>query len=192
MIANARKNTMLDSPSIPFATPLSSVFRISGAACCTSSLALAALSTPTSSNQPWILLSPLLVFPEMLSDSAEMPPYTRLKIRTPTATSASRTRMAPTMRGTRWRSILPTAGPATAPTTAAKITGMTIVDVWASSQMRPTTIRTKPTRSHDEKPRFLSQVGAVNCGVALRGHRSRGYPPNRMTRPRRRGLSVSP
>ena len=39
---------------------------------------------------------------------------------------------------------------------------MTIVDVSASSQMSPTMISTKPTNSHDEKPRFLSHVGARN------------------------------
>ena len=42
---------------MPVATPLSSVVRISGAAFCTSSLALCALSTPRSLNQPWILSS---------------------------------------------------------------------------------------------------------------------------------------
>ena len=42
---------------MPSATPLSSVVRISGAASFTSSLTLCALSTPRSSNQPWILSS---------------------------------------------------------------------------------------------------------------------------------------
>ena len=42
---------------MPSATPLSSVVRISGAASCTSSLALCALSTPRSLSQPWILSS---------------------------------------------------------------------------------------------------------------------------------------
>ena len=37
---------------------------------------------------------------------------------------------------------------------------MTIVEVWLSSHMSPTMISTKPTSSHDEKPRFLSHVGA--------------------------------
>ena len=67
------------------------------------------------------------------------------------------------MRGTLWPSSQPTAGPATAPSTAAVMTGMTIVDVWPSSQMTPTMISTKPTSSHEENPMFLSQVGAVNC-----------------------------
>jgi hypothetical protein len=39
---------------------------------------------------------------------------------------------------------------------------MTIVDVSARSQMSPTMISTNPTSSHDEKPRFLSHVGAEN------------------------------
>ena len=43
---------------------------------------------------------------------------------------------------------------------------MTIVDVSASSQMSPTMTSTKPTSSHDEKPRFLSHAGAENCDVA--------------------------
>ena len=42
------------------------------------------------------------------------------------------------------------------------MTGMTIVDVSASSQISPTMISTKPTSSHDEKPRSLSHVGAEN------------------------------
>ena len=67
------------------------------------------------------------------------------------------------MRGTRCPSSQPTAGPATAPSTEATITGMTIVDVSASSQMTPTMISTKPTSIHDEKPRSLSHVGAENC-----------------------------
>ena len=81
---------------------------------------------------------------------------------TPMATSPSRTRIAPQIRGTLWRSSQPTAGPATAPSTVARMTGMTIVDVSASSQMSPTMISTKPTSSHDEKPRFLSHVGDEN------------------------------
>ena len=42
------------------------------------------------------------------------------------------------------------------------MTGITIVDVWPSSQMTPRMISTKPTSSHDEKPRSLSHVGAEN------------------------------
>ena len=87
------------------------------------------------------------------------------KMRTPRATIPSRTRIAPPIRGTRWRSSQPTAGPATAPSTAARITGMTIVDVWLSSQITPTMISTKPTSSHEEKPRFLSHPGAEACGT---------------------------
>ncbi len=83
-------------------------------------------------------------------------------MRTPMAASPSRTRIAPQIRGTRWRSSQPTAGPATAPSTAARMTGITIVDVSASSQMSPTMISTKPTSSHEEKPRSLSHVGAEN------------------------------
>ena len=37
------------------------------------------------------------------------------------------------MRGTLWRANQPTAGPATAPSTAARITGMTIVEVSAAT-----------------------------------------------------------
>ena len=81
---------------------------------------------------------------------------------TPMATSPSSTRTAPPIRGTRWRSSQPTAGPATAPSTAARMTGMTIVDVWSSNQMTPRMTSTKPTSSHDEKPRSLSHVGAEN------------------------------
>ena len=147
---------------MPSATPLSSVVRISGAAFCTSSLALCALSTPRSSSQPWILSSAWLTFAEMSPELAEMPPKTSKKMTTPMATSPSRTRIAPPIRGTRWRSSQPTAGPATAPSTAARMTGMTIVDVWPSSQMTPTMTSTKPTSSHDEKPRSLSHVGAEN------------------------------
>ena len=59
------------------------------------------------------------------------------------------------MRGTRWRSSQPTAGPATAPSTAARMTGIAIVAVSPSSQISPTMISTNPTSSHDEKPRSL-------------------------------------
>jgi hypothetical protein len=47
-------------------------------------------------------------------------------------------------------------------TIAARTTGMTIVDVWPSNQTTPTMISTKPTSSHDEKPRSLSHAGAAN------------------------------
>ena len=98
----------------------------------------------------------------MSAELADMPPKTSRKMTTPMATSPSSTRIAPPIRGTRWRSSHPTAGPATAPSTAARMTGMTIVEVWSSSQMSPRTISTKPTSSHDEKPRSLSHVGAEN------------------------------
>ena len=42
------------------------------------------------------------------------------------------------------------------------MTGMTIVDVWPSSQMTPMMTSTKPTSSHEEKPRVLSQFGLEN------------------------------
>lgn len=147
---------------MPDATPLSSVVRISGAASCAPSLALCAFSTPTSLNQPWILSSDPFSFAEMSPDWADTPPTTRQKISTPMAASPSSTSTAPAARGTLWRSNQPTAGPATAPSTVARITGMTIVDVSASSQMSPTRISTNPTSSHDEKPRSLSHVGAEN------------------------------
>jgi hypothetical protein len=110
---DARKNTSDLRPSTPAATPLSSVVRISGAASCAPSLALCALSTPTSLNQPWIWSSALLAFAEMSPDWADMPPKTRQKISTPMVTSPSRTRIAPATRGTPWRSNRPTAVPAT-------------------------------------------------------------------------------
>ena len=147
---------------MPAATPLSSVVRTSGAVSCTPSVAFCGLSTPASPSQPWILTSAWFAFAEMSPDWADMPPKTRQKISTPIATSAIRTRIAPQMRGTRWPSSQPTAGPATAPSTVARMTGMTIVDVSASSQISPTMTSTKPTSSHDEKPRFLSHVGDEN------------------------------
>ena len=64
------------------------------------------------------------------------------------------------MRGTPRFSSALTAGPATAPSTAARMTGMTIVDVWSSNQMTPTMTSTKPTSSHDEKPSCRSHAGA--------------------------------
>ena len=81
------------------------------------------------------------------------------------ATSPSRTRSAPPIRGTLWRSSQPTAGPVTAPSTAARMTGMAIVEVWPTSQMSPTMISTNPTSSHDVKPRSLSHAGAENWGM---------------------------
>ena len=82
-IAKARKNRSDFRPSMPAATPLSSVVRISGAAFCTSSVALCALSTPMSPSQPWILSSAWFGFAEMSPDWADMPPKTRQKMRTP-------------------------------------------------------------------------------------------------------------
>ena len=78
--AKARKNTSDLRPEMPAETPLSSVVRISGAAFCTPSLALCALSTPRSPNQPWILSSAWFIFAEMSPDLADMPPKTRQKI----------------------------------------------------------------------------------------------------------------
>jgi hypothetical protein len=105
-----------------------------------------------------------------------MPPKTRQKISTPMATSPSSTRIAPATRGTLWRSNHPTPGPATAPSTVARITGMTIVDVSASSQMSPTMISTNPTSSHDEKPRFLSHGGAEACMLRSEAIAQRSFP----------------
>jgi hypothetical protein len=147
---------------MPAATPLSSVVRISGAAFCTLSVAFSVLSIPRSPNQPWILSSDWFAFAEISPELADMPPKTRQKISTPMATSPSSTRIAPPARGTLWPSNQPTSGPATAPSTAARMTGMTIVAVWPTSQMTPMLISTNPTSSHDEKPRFLSHVGAEN------------------------------
>ena len=136
--------------------------RISGAAFCTSSLAPCALSTPRSPSQAWILSKAWLTFAEMSAEFAEIPPNTSRKMSAPIATIPSSTSIVPPIRGTRWRSSQPTAGPATAPRTAAVITGMTIVDVWPSNQTTPRMIPTKPTSNHDEKPRSLSHAGASN------------------------------
>ena len=53
-------------------------------------------------------------------------------------------------------------GPATAPSTRARITGITIVEVSPSSHTRPTMTRTNPTSSHEAKPRSRSHAGAEN------------------------------
>ena len=129
------------------------------------SIAVCALSTPASASQPSILSAAWFVFAEMSPELALTPPKIRQKINAPIATSPSRTRMAPPTRGTLWCSNQPTAGPATAPSTAAKMTGMTMVDVWPSSQMTPTMISRKPTSSHEEKPRSRNHVGAENCAL---------------------------
>ena len=98
----------------------------------------------------------------MSADWAEMPPKTRQKISTPIATRPEQDED----RAADARNPMPfqpaDAGPATAPSTAATRTGMTIVDVWSSNQMTPTMISTKPTSSHDENPRPLSHVGIAN------------------------------
>ena len=117
---------------------------------------------PTSCNQPWILSSAWFIFAEISLELAEMPPKTRQKMSTAMATSPSSTRTAPPIRGTRWRSSQSTAGPATAPSTAAVMTGMTIVDVWSSTHTSPSMTSTKPASSHDENPTSLSQTGAEN------------------------------
>ena len=46
--------------------------------------------------------------------------------------------------------------------TVARMTGMTIVEVSASSQISPTMTSTNPTSTHDEKPKFRSHPGAEN------------------------------
>jgi hypothetical protein len=46
----------------------------------------------------------------------------------------------------------------------AKMTGMTMLEVSLRSQINPTMTNTKPTSSHDEKPMYLSHLGAENCG----------------------------
>ena len=122
-MAKARNNKSDDRPLMPFETPVSSVPPTSGTVFFTSSLVLC-VSTPRSANHPWILSSAWLSFVEMSPELLEIPPTTRQKMITPMATSPSRTMIAPPMRGTPWRSSQPTAGPATAPSTAARSTGM--------------------------------------------------------------------
>ena len=103
-------------------------------------------------------------------------------------------RRARAARGSRRRCGAPGGAPASRPPVrrprrapSATITGMTIVEVWASSQMTPTMISTKPTSSHDEKPRFLSHVGAENCAS-----RSGVTGQPRLLAARRRGGDARP
>ena len=146
---------------MPSASPLSRVVRISGAAFCTSSLAPCALSTPRSPSQAWILSKAWLTIAEISAEFAEIPPNTSRKMSAPIATrpSSTRHRAADTRHPVAFQPAR--AGPATAPRTAAVITGMTIVDVWPSNQTTPRMIPTKPTSSHDENPRSLSRAGAA-------------------------------
>ena len=60
----------------------------------------------------------------------------------------------------------PTSGEATAATTAAVITGATIVCVSDASHTRPIRSSATPTRSHDVRPMSLSQVGAAKTPVS--------------------------
>ena len=73
---------------------------------------------------------------------------------------------APSGRGIRWRFIQATSGEATAATTAAVITGATMVCVSEASQTRPTRSSATPTRSQEVRPTSLSQPGAAKTPVS--------------------------
>ena len=165
-VANARKNSSDFRPSMPFATPAQQRRPDLGSGLLHVVLgALGVVDAEVRRASPGSCPAPGSASPRCRPSWRRCRRTTSRKMSTPIATSPSRTRIAPPIRGTRWRSSQPTAGPATAPSTAARMTGMTIVDVWPGSQMTPRMISTKPTSSHDEKPRFLSHPGAD----ALRG-----------------------
>ena len=91
-----------------------------------------------------------------------MPPKTSSAIRTPSASSPSRTTAAPAARGMRRRCILVTSGPATVARMAPTRTGSTMVDVSPRSQTRPTSSSPSPTRNQERRPRSRSHIGAEN------------------------------
>ena len=65
-----------------------------------------------------------------------------------------------------WRASRPTSGLATAATTPAASSGMTIVCASDSSQTSPTIRRMTPTSSHDSSPSSRSQLGAETTPVS--------------------------
>jgi hypothetical protein len=127
--ANDRKKTSDVNPSTPFATPWSRVLPMSGMALLTSSVADVGLSTPALLRALSTLSTACDSIAEMSSDCDVMPLRTSTTTRMVMATRPSRTSAEPPARGTRWRSSALTIGPATAPRTPARITGMTIVEV---------------------------------------------------------------
>ena len=99
-------------------------------------------------------------------------------------------------RGIRWLFIHATSGEATAATTAAVITGATIVCVSEASHTRPTRSSATPTRSQDVRPTSRSQRGrgedageltGVDLDVVALG-RGRGPRPDLLGA----GLAVKP
>ena len=111
----------------------------------------------------------------MLALSLAIPTTISTTTPTPSTTSESMRSAAAAPRGRPRRAAPPTSGEATAATTAAVITGVTIVEVSEASQTTPTSRTVTPTRNHDVKPRSLSQRGVVNSPVRLVG--STSTPP---------------
>ena len=164
--ANARKNSVEDRPLIPFEIPLSSVVRISGIG------VLHVLLDALRVVHAEVVEPALDLVQRRGSPSPRCRPSSRRRRRRRGRRSARRSRRARSARGSRRRCggrggppASVTSGPATAPSTVASSTGMKIVDVSSSSQIRPTRTSTKPTTSQELKPVVLSQVGAVNCGT---------------------------
>ena len=95
-------------------------------------------------------------------------------------------RIAPSGRGTRWRSSQLISGAATAAITPAAITGTTITFVSASSQTDPTRNSPTPTSSHAVKPTSRSQRGAartpVSAAASMLMYSSAGRSPLRVAR----------
>src|SRR5215207_3359003 len=160
---SARKNASDDSALIPVATPPRSAWKIDVAELLVSDVALAALPEliPRSCSQPWIVLWADCRWPLRSLVWLAMPPTMRTTSPTARATRLSIRSPAAAARGSRPRDSHRTTGDATAATTPAVITGITIVSVSDSSQTAPTSSSVTPTRSHDVMPRSRSQPGAA-------------------------------
>src|SRR4051812_41107983 len=164
-----RKNARDERLFSAFPTPFSRAGTTSLIVDDASLVAFAAVpgSTPTSVSQ---LVSVSLADASCARSSSNwlvMPP--RIAMTTPATTTmrASSRSAVPTPRGTPWRSSDLSTGDATAATTAAAITGVTIVCVSVSSQTRATTSTVTPTASHAVWPRSRSQRAGANSPVRL-------------------------
>src|SRR3954451_17011295 len=87
---------------------------------------------------------------------------------------ATSRRAAPSPRGTRRRVSQPSSGEMTAATTAAAMTGITIV--WVSDRITtaPTTKSATPTASHADSPRWRSHGGGAKRPLSSRGSNGAG------------------
>ena len=160
---NARNAASEASAVTPAPRPSSSALKASLTDLLASSPALSDLLvlTPASLSQLWALSTALWRIFCSSGISLVTPDSSRYVIRQPSAITPRRQIAAPPPRPSRCRASQPTTGESTAAMIAAVMTGMTMVEVIASSQTTPARRTSVPTSSHDMRPRSRSHWGTA-------------------------------